>query len=220
MRNYLSLGMGTGSVALMLHMLDKGMEFEAVFIDHGGDWPETYEYAEYLAAQGYKFTRLVPNVRGYTNLYEFCVARGITPSIQHRWCTGDWKVAPFNRYVGRDCNIYLGITYDERHRAKPGKHPGNRWYHYPFVDERITRDGAIQLIKDHGLRVPPRSSCWFCPFMKKKDIVRLYVEHPELYAKLEAMEASLKPGWYIKDRPLSAIVPSGCPTLDWFEVRS
>jgi 3'-phosphoadenosine 5'-phosphosulfate sulfotransferase (PAPS reductase)/FAD synthetase len=26
--------------------MDEGIDFEAVFVDHGGDWPETYEYVE------------------------------------------------------------------------------------------------------------------------------------------------------------------------------
>ena len=39
MMNYLSMGFGVNSVALYLLMQDLGMEFEAVFVNHGGDWP-------------------------------------------------------------------------------------------------------------------------------------------------------------------------------------
>lgn len=51
MKNYLSFGGGVNSVAMYLIMLDDGMipgdstnGFEAVYVDHGGDWPETLEY--------------------------------------------------------------------------------------------------------------------------------------------------------------------------------
>ncbi|RLC23031.1 MAG: hypothetical protein DRH93_08360 [Deltaproteobacteria bacterium] len=44
MKNYLSFGGGVNSVAMMLLLLDQKAEFEAIFVDHETDWPETYEY--------------------------------------------------------------------------------------------------------------------------------------------------------------------------------
>ena len=44
MKNYLSFGGGVNSVAMMLLLLDQKQEFESIFVDHGTDWPETYEY--------------------------------------------------------------------------------------------------------------------------------------------------------------------------------
>ena len=52
MRNYLSMGFGVNSVALYLLMQDLEIEFEAIFIDHGGDYLETYEYAKYFISTG------------------------------------------------------------------------------------------------------------------------------------------------------------------------
>jgi len=63
MKNYLSMGFGVNSVALYLLMQDLGMEFEAVFVNHGGDWPETYEYADYFIGTGRPVTVLKPKVR-------------------------------------------------------------------------------------------------------------------------------------------------------------
>jgi len=40
MKNYLSHGMGVNSTALMLLLADEGIEFESVFVYHGGDYPE------------------------------------------------------------------------------------------------------------------------------------------------------------------------------------
>ena len=47
-KNYLSFGGGVNSVALMLWLIEHDIEFEAVFADHGGDYPETYEYVDML----------------------------------------------------------------------------------------------------------------------------------------------------------------------------
>ena len=73
MRNYLSFGGGVNSVAMHLYLLEHGKEhgigdFEAVFVDHGTDWPETYEYLnmfqDRLKKRGHKpVTVLKPSVR-------------------------------------------------------------------------------------------------------------------------------------------------------------
>jgi 3'-phosphoadenosine 5'-phosphosulfate sulfotransferase (PAPS reductase)/FAD synthetase len=52
-RRYLSFGGGVNSTALLLLMADEGMEFETVFVNHGGDYPETYAYVELLRERGY-----------------------------------------------------------------------------------------------------------------------------------------------------------------------
>ncbi|HEX9972317.1 MAG TPA: phosphoadenosine phosphosulfate reductase family protein [bacterium] len=70
MKKYLSFGGGVNSVAMMLMLLDQKDEFEAIFVDHGTDWPETYEYFEML--QGWmkdhrhsQITVLKPDVYGF-----------------------------------------------------------------------------------------------------------------------------------------------------------
>ena len=144
--NILSLGMGVGSVALLLDMLDDGIEFEAVWVNHGGDWPETQAYSDYLESKGYKFKRLIPEHKGFTNLYDFCMAKKIVPLKQIRWCTTEFKIKPLNQYAGKPCTFYLGITNDERHRAKYEVFKG-RQYRYPLVKKKISRLGAIKIIE-------------------------------------------------------------------------
>lgn len=50
------------SVALYLLMEKLEMDFEAIFVDHGGDVPETYEYVNYFVTTGRPVTILKPNV--------------------------------------------------------------------------------------------------------------------------------------------------------------
>lgn len=214
--NILSLGMGVGSVALLLDMLDDGCDFEAVWVDHGGDWPETRAYADYLGAQGYKFTRLIPEHKGFNNLFDFCMAKKIVPLKQFRWCTKEFKVNPLNRYAGKPCTFYLGITNDEKHRARYDVFKG-REYRYPLVKKKRSRLDAIKIIERHGLAVPPRSNCWFCPFQTQDEVVRLYLTHPDLYQKMKKLEAnSCRPGYNLFEKPLKAFVPEGCGCLETF----
>jgi hypothetical protein len=213
-RRFLSLGMGVGSVALMLDMLDDGIDFEAVWVDHGCDWPETRAYADYLEAQGYKFTRLIPDVKGWHNLYEYCIDNKIVPMKQIRWCTGEFKSRPFDKYTGKNCTQYLGITYDERHRAKHKVYKGKA-FRYPLVEKHLNRMDAVKIILAHDLDPPPRSNCWFCPFQTKEEVVRLYLTHPDLYDKMKALEAtSCRPGRQLFEKPIKSFVPEGCECIE------
>jgi len=45
-KKYLSYGGGVNSTAHMILLKKQGIECEAVFADHGGDYPETYEHLE------------------------------------------------------------------------------------------------------------------------------------------------------------------------------
>ena len=64
MKQYISFGGGVNSTALLLLLTDRGEEFETVFVNHGGDYPETYEYVDYLRDQGFEITEVIPNYRG------------------------------------------------------------------------------------------------------------------------------------------------------------
>ena len=124
MKNYLSFGGGVNSVAMMLLMLDQGQEFEAIFVDHETDWPETYEYfdmfQEWLKDNGHQqitvlkpeYTRKKDN-KVFNSLYEYCMFRKIVPTPMMRWCTRDFKVKPIYKYVETPCFMNLGIDAGE-----------------------------------------------------------------------------------------------------------
>ena len=98
MKNYLSFGGGVNSSALYLLMQDLGMDFEAVFVDHGGDWPETYEYVDYFIKTGRPITILKPDVQGIDNIVDYCEKYNMLPARFPRWCTVNFKVKPLNKY--------------------------------------------------------------------------------------------------------------------------
>lgn len=88
-----------------------------------------------------------------------------------RQCTHDWKITPIRRFirsiVGKtrpgQVESSQGISLDEFHRMRSSDvaYIDNV---YPLVDARITRADCIQWLQDHGLDVPPKSACTFCPF--------------------------------------------------------
>jgi len=97
-----------------------------------------------------------------------------------RECTADWKIMPLRRFarsiIGKtspECvEMWMGISLDEwqRMRTADVKYIKNV---YPLVDRRRSRAYCIAWLEQHGLDVPPKSACTFCPFHNKDHWKRL-----------------------------------------------
>ena len=192
MKKYLSFGGGVNSVAMMLMLLDQKDDFEAIFVDHGTDWPETYEYFDmfqgWLKEHGYKpVTVLKPDVEGYGNLYDYFFHHKTVPLFMHRICSDKFKVRVVHKYVEKPCFMMIGFDKGEEKRAKISITKGieNR---FPLLENEVNRDGCKKIITDHGLPVPMKSGCYICPFQKQNQWKGLRTTHPELFCKAVKME--------------------------------
>lgn len=212
MRQYLSYGGGVNSTAMLLLLADEGQEFESIYVDHGCDWPETREYVR-MIAERYPITILTPQVEGYDNLYAYADHYKIIPSRRQRWCTHKFKVAVINTYVEKPCFSLIGFSTDEAHRAKIQCEGGieNR---FPLLEREISRKKCKEIIREHGLPVPIKSGCWFCPFQRIGQWKKLRRKHPELYCKAKGLEdreierrqkTGRKP-IYLNKKPLDRVV--------------
>lgn len=192
MKKYLSFGGGVNSVAMMLMLLGQKDDFEAIFVDHGTDWPETYEYfemfQEWLKDHGHnQITVLKPDVQGFENLYDYFHHYKMTPTVFKRLCTDKFKVTPIHKYVKTPCFMLIGMDFGEIKRAKISITNGIE-KRYPLIEHEIDREGCKKIIIAHGLPVPIRSVCYICPFQKKNQWRELRMAHPELFCKAEALE--------------------------------
>ena len=61
---------------------------------------------------------------------------------------------------------------------------------YPLMEWGWKREDCITAIRKAGLPVPGKSSCFFCPSMKKAEILELQKQHPDLLARALALEAN------------------------------
>ena len=55
------------------------------------------------------------------------------------------------------------------------------------------REECVAAIEQEGLPLPGKSSCFFCPAMKKREIRTLYHQHRDLYERAIAIEDNAKP---------------------------
>lgn len=223
MKNYLSFGGGVNSVALYLLMEQLGIEFEAVFVDHGGDWPETYEYVDYFIKTGRPVTILHPEAgtrekRTFSKIVDYLEFKRILPSKKKkgRFCTDRFKIVPFNKYAVRPCFVFIGFASDESERAQMSSTKGIE-YRWPLIENEINRQGCIEIIIDAGLVVPRKSGCYLCPFQGRREYLELRKKHPDLFCRVSKIEKAQnkrvtkegnqwKPYYLAGDGPLSEIV--------------
>lgn len=149
----------------------------AIHADTTHDHTTTYEFAErwtpWLEGYGVKVVTVkassttLTNKRGGIMVPAFNADGGVA----NRQCTGDWKINPMRRHIqsirnGRQVEQWLGISLDEFQRMRQSnvKYIVNR---YPLIEKRMTRNTCKIWLEKHGLEIPPRSSCIFCPFQSR-----------------------------------------------------
>ena len=187
----LSLGWGVQSFTLAaMSALGKLPRLDAaIHADTGHEMTWTYafreEWSPWLAAHGIRVVvctpversrpYLLPKAQG-TLLPAYTV--GKKKGRLTRQCTRNWKIEPIVsaiRELIEEYNLkllpgvieqWLGISTDEWQRAhdNPRKYITNT---YPLLDINMSRQDCIVWLKSHGLEVPNKSSCTFCPYHSK-----------------------------------------------------
>ncbi len=114
----------------------------------------------------------------------------------HRQCTGDWKLMPIRRFVQsvrgkRPVAMWLGISKDEWHRAKDSdvKYIINR---YPLLAAGMTRRDCVAWLEAHGLEVPGKSACTFCPYHNRRAWEEMKRENGADWAQAVEIDAAIR----------------------------
>lgn len=116
----------------------------------------------------------------------------------NRSCTGDFKIKVVARELKRlgatraaPAVLALGISLDEYQRMRTDSGIPHETFAYPLIDLRMDRQDCINLIRSEGLPVPPKSSCFFCPFHTINQWRELMRARPDLFQKSVEMERAM-----------------------------
>lgn len=115
-----------------------------------------------------------------------------------RSCTADFKIkviAKFHKDQGatpaNPAVVGIGISLDEFQRMRSASGVPHQTLEYPLIDLGLDRADCERIIAEAGLPVPPKSSCWFCPFHTVKAWARMRDEEPELFERSVQLERML-----------------------------
>lgn len=214
-----SYGGGVQSTAALVLAAQARIDFSVFLFSNVGDdseHPDTLRYVEdvakpYAAKHGIELHELRHMRRDGTEetLYRKLTragsrSTGIPIRLEgsgapgRRSCTSDFKIrriASWQRKHGASPQnpgvVGLGISIDEFQRARTDS--GIEWQilSYPLIDMRLTRQDCMNIIESAGLPVPPKSSCWFCPFHRPSEWMRLRQSRPDLFDKAAELEQVL-----------------------------
>lgn len=115
----------------------------------------------------------------------------------NRNCTKDFKIRVVDRWLrehgGKEqgAMVGLGISLDEIHRMKPNMDKATlAWKQnaFPLIDVRLDRQSCMNIIQQAGLPIPPKSSCYFCPFHRPRVWQEMRENHPDFFYKASELE--------------------------------
>ena len=158
-----------------------------LFADPGAEQPHTYAYLDtmsrWLENHGMPaITRVWYTEKNgqRLTLEQECLRSGTLPSIAYGYkkCSLKHKVAPQEKF----CRHYQPCIDAWEKGEKVVK----------FIGYDAGKD-CIQAIRDAGLPLPGKSSCFFCPSMKRWEIRTLYHRYPDLLRRALAIEDAAMP---------------------------
>lgn len=146
---------------------------------------------------------------------------GVTGKPMSRACTADFKIKTLERELKRrgvtrddPAIVCIGISVDEVERAGRGK---DNWWEkrvYPLLDLGLTRADCMTIIRNAGLPVPPKSSCFFCPFHRPQVWAEMRRDEPELFDKAATLEQHMNSRNIERGKPPFYLTRFGMPLRD------
>lgn len=250
-----SYGGGVQSTALLVLAAQRVIDFPIFVMANVGDDsedPATIEYVEqhakpYAARHGIEL-HVVDRIKrdgSVETLYGRLTKEGsrslpIPVRMSNgapgtRSCTADFKIAVIGKWLKahgasetNKATVGIGISLDEIGRVNNRKAMPYETCTYPLLDHEpaLRRSDCHGIITRAGLPVPPKSSCYFCPFHKPSTWAEMRRDRPALFAKSCGLEDLLNarrtelgkdPVWLTRfNRPL-ALLPAAqnhIPGLD------
>lgn len=212
--NVVSFGGGTNSTAMIIGMYLHKIPIDLIlFADHGAEQPHTYEFIQtfnvWLEKHGLPtITPVFYTDKGGNRmmLEEECLRSHTLPSIAYGFkkCSLKHKIGTQEKFcnnyppcreewaAGRRVYKYIGYDAGETRRiqhAAPADEANKKYENrYPLYEWGWDRAECVRVIERAGLPKPGKSSCFFCPSMKKKEIQALWEDYPDLFQRAIDLE--------------------------------
>lgn len=218
MLRIISLGAGVQSTTMALmaaHGEIGPMPDAAIMADVGDEPGAVYEHLAWLRSGNVlPFPVYVVNDRGQLSERVLAGDKAARPPLfvrtkrgigmLGRQCTRNFKVRPIRRETRRLLGVgprayvppnsveaWIGISVDEVIRVKPSGAAFlvNR---HPLIEAGMTREDCKTWLVDKGYAIPPKSSCWHCPYQSDAQWRDKRDHQPHEFAKAVEFDSALR----------------------------
>ena len=204
MMNIISLGAGVQSSTMALmaaHGEITPMPDCAIFANPRNELVATYSYLSHLEKQ---LSFPVIHVSAGDLAQDILSGNRVaTPpfftesGMLWRQCTTEYKIQPIQKEIRRQlengdvCSLWLGISTDEAHRMRPSriKSVANR---YPLIELDFSRSKCERWLNQHGYSIPPKSSCFFCPYHSDSNWRDIKINHPQDFSNAVRFDKEIR----------------------------
>lgn len=202
---------GKDSTAMLLHMMELGMQIdEVLYCDTWMEFPAMERHIEKIKKvvedAGIKFVTLKSEKSFKYYMLEHEVKRkkplpgnpkGYSwAGSKSRWCTSKLKQDLLDKYKTDlnekyDVIEYVGLAADEQYRLE---RESNKQHKHPLVDWNWVEADALKYCYDKGYdweglyEIFDRVSCWCCPLQPLEDLKGLWKNFPDLWEELKEMD--------------------------------
>jgi len=158
-------------------------------------------FNDWIQDRGFPPIITVRNDGKYVTLEKNCLEKKMLPSLAYGFksCQDKYKRRPQDKFVDQwepareawrsGVKVRKAIGYDADETHRPSIPSDDKYqYEYPLRAWDWGRKECSAAIVRHGLPLPPKSSCFFCPATTKPEIIQLAVRYPDLMARAVAME--------------------------------
>lgn len=184
-KNILAFSGGKDSTCLALLMAEEQLDFELFFTPTFDELPECVDHIARIKEMTGR--PLVVRTAGFT-LAELIESQNALPNSQMRWCTRILKILPCKAYLLENpgSTLLVGLRADEEERE--GMWGEFASYRYPLREKGWGEQEVWAYLDARGVTVPDRTDCGVCYDQRLGEWWRLWKEHPDRWARGEAME--------------------------------
>lgn len=176
------------------------------FADTGGEKPETYEAVDRLSRWSEEHLGLpitiVHKSSMYASLEDQSLRTNTLPSAAYGWrsCSDKWKIQPQDKFMnnypparaiweaGKKITKALGYDAGETRRGEKMQENDKYRFWFPLKEWGWYLEDCQAAFVRHGLPIPPKSACFYCPSSTKAEVIALAKNHPELFERAVAIE--------------------------------
>jgi hypothetical protein len=141
-----------------------------------------------------------------------------------RRCTFDWKIANIRRWEQSNRNKqpveqWIGISLDEFQRMRDSdvKYITNRW---PLIEKKMTRVDCENYLLSHGMEVPKKSACVFCPYSDTRSWQAMKSEGGQDWQEAIKIDNEIRKVRRNARIPIDLFIHPSCKPLDEVDFRT
>ena len=194
MNSYVAFSGGIDSTALALLRPDA----QPIFTDTGWEFPELYAHLDKFEQVTGRTVIRITNTAYPGGIPQYARHYKFLPNHRQRWCTGEFKILPMNKYLANNlpAELLIGLRYDEERRGNLTEMDGLA-IEYPLRQQHMTRQDCIDLCLKHNL-LPTypiymaRGGCKGCFYKRKSEIQAMAALVPDIMDELQELEESIQ----------------------------